>query len=378
MPKCLIVLGASVRAAAHSAIRAGFEPYAIDLYADRDLAASCTAVEIDRYPQDFLPALAAAPKAPWLYTGGLENHPRLIERLAAQRPLLGNRGPVLQAVRNLRQLAQAAVEVGLRIPATAATIPATDRPSSWLVKRRHSSGGLGVRFATETDRRGLSRGAYFQQYAEGEPASAVFVAAGGRAVLLGASRQLLAGNFNSELPFLYAGSIAPLILRDEETAKLRSLGGLLAERFALAGLFGVDFIRATDGLWILEVNPRYTASVEILERSSGQSFLSAHVAACESGAIQLEVPLLPAKIVGKRIVYAHENAMVGPKFDRLVAEWNGASAWPAIADLPRVGNPIRAGQPVVTVFAEGNSEPQVESKLQLLAAAIHDAIRPCR
>src|SRR6188474_2299573 len=110
----LILLGASVRAAAFSAIRAGFEPYAIDCYADRDLAAICPAVRIDHYPRDFLPALAAAPDAPWVYTGGLENYPRLIDRLAAVRPLWGNRGASLRTVRDPRQLAELAVAAGLR------------------------------------------------------------------------------------------------------------------------------------------------------------------------------------------------------------------------------------------------------------------------
>src|SRR5437588_46110 len=98
--RSLIVLGASARAAAFSARRAGFEPYAIDLFADRDLAAICPSVKIRRYPHDFLVALAAAPQAPWIYTGGLENFPRLVDRLADVRPLLGNSGHVLRRVRD--------------------------------------------------------------------------------------------------------------------------------------------------------------------------------------------------------------------------------------------------------------------------------------
>jgi hypothetical protein len=101
----LILVGASARAAAFSALRAGLEPYAIDCFADRDLAAVCPAVRIDRYPHDFEPALARAPHAPWIYTGGLENHPRLVERLARLRPLLGNAGRGLQEARQPTRLA---------------------------------------------------------------------------------------------------------------------------------------------------------------------------------------------------------------------------------------------------------------------------------
>ena len=122
MTRRLIILGASARAAAFSAIRAGFEPYAIDCFADRDLAAVCPAVKIERYPGDFPAALAAAPDAPWIYTGGLENHPRLIEQMAALRPLWGNGGADLRNVRKPARLAEAARAVGIRFPRTQTTL----------------------------------------------------------------------------------------------------------------------------------------------------------------------------------------------------------------------------------------------------------------
>src|SRR5215213_4454745 len=95
----LIVMGASVRALAFSARRAGFQPWAIDLFADRDLAAICPTVKIQRYPEDFAAALAEAPEARWMYTGGLENYPRLIDEMAKIRPLVGNGGAVVRAAR---------------------------------------------------------------------------------------------------------------------------------------------------------------------------------------------------------------------------------------------------------------------------------------
>src|SRR6187431_1478558 len=101
----LILVGASVRAAAFSALRAGFSPYAIDLFADRDLAAVCPAVKVANYPRGLLAALYRAPDAPWIYTGGLENHPRLVDQMAAIRLLLGNCGEALRRVREPEQVA---------------------------------------------------------------------------------------------------------------------------------------------------------------------------------------------------------------------------------------------------------------------------------
>src|SRR5262245_27937962 len=209
--RSLTLLGASVRAAALSALRAGFTPHAVDRFADRDLLSICAAVKIRRYPEEFLSSLAAAPQAPWIYTGGLENHPRLIERLATIRPLWGNQGDVLRQVRDPLRLAEAARDAGCLAPrlGTIAGIP-SGATTEWLVKPRRSSGGLGIHFASPDEMVRPPRGAFLQEYVAGESASAVLVAAGGRATLLGITRQLHGRDFGLDRPFLYIGSIGPL------------------------------------------------------------------------------------------------------------------------------------------------------------------------
>src|SRR5262245_29422274 len=98
--KQLIILGASARAAAQSAALSGFRPHSIDLFGDEDLRALGPVKKIDRYPTEFLAAISAAPQAPWIYTGGLENYPRLVARLAQLRPLFGNVPETLVKVRD--------------------------------------------------------------------------------------------------------------------------------------------------------------------------------------------------------------------------------------------------------------------------------------
>src|SRR6202158_3755437 len=72
----LILFGASTRAAAFSALRAGLRPWCADLFADADLAAcfSVQLVSANDYPGRFLNISDEAPAGPWLYTGSLENH----------------------------------------------------------------------------------------------------------------------------------------------------------------------------------------------------------------------------------------------------------------------------------------------------------------
>src|SRR4051794_30449688 len=96
----LLIAGASVRAAAASALRAGYAPWCVDLFGDADLERACPVrvVPLKRYPDALVAALAEGPPGPWMYTGAIENRPDLIE--CVDRPLLGNPADIVRAVRD--------------------------------------------------------------------------------------------------------------------------------------------------------------------------------------------------------------------------------------------------------------------------------------
>ena len=48
------------------------------------------AVAVSRYPSGLAALAREAPPGPWMYTGGLENWPRLIRQIMRERPLWGN------------------------------------------------------------------------------------------------------------------------------------------------------------------------------------------------------------------------------------------------------------------------------------------------
>src|SRR5258708_31771185 len=131
----LVVIGASGRAAAFSALRVGLRPWAIDVFGDRDLRAACpTRVVPNRqYPAALAQLARQAPPGPWMYTGALENWPGLVEEISRERPLWGNDGACLRRVRDPFALAAALQEVNLPCPAVRRIDerPATGR---WLHK----------------------------------------------------------------------------------------------------------------------------------------------------------------------------------------------------------------------------------------------------
>ena len=99
-----------------------------------------------------------------------------------------------------------------------------------------------------------------------------------RRSLIGVTRQLIGAPGS---PFAYRGSIGPVTISERLKARLDLMGRVLASEFALVGLFGVDFILRDDEPWPVEVNPRYTASVEVLELALGRSLLAEHLRACD-------------------------------------------------------------------------------------------------
>src|SRR6266542_4829427 len=275
----LIIIGASVRAVAFSALRAGLRSWCADLFGDLDLRARCltTVLLPQRYPDGFIDLFSQALPGPWMYSGALENRPRLIRQLARQRPLWGNDGPVLDIVRSPQRVAQILTAAGLPCPAVLTQAPSSRGGPRWVVKPRASAAGLGIHFwkgrALPSRRARLS---YFQEFIPGTSCAALFLGDREGARLLGVTRQLVGESWLGAAPFRYCGSIGPLDVPAGTRAILEAIGRELTAASGLRGLFGVDFVLRDCIPWPVEVNPRYTASVEVLEYATGLRAVALH------------------------------------------------------------------------------------------------------
>lgn len=385
--KTLLILGASARAAAFSALAAGLEPVCGDAFADADLRRVCQASAAASYPTGLVEIARAAPPAPWMYTGALENQPRLIARISERRLLLGNGPRVLADVRDPFAIARALGAAGLRAPAVARSSAEIPRDGSWLRKPLDSSGGTGiVLWSQASDPRAMSRKAlkprhYFQERIAGVSCSAIYVAAGGRSKLLGATEQLLTTRTPDATgpAFHYAGSVGPLQLAAATADCLRHIGEVLTRTFGLVGLFGVDYVDDGRDLWPVEVNPRFTASVEILEHALGFSAVGLHTAAC------LERQLRDAQTAyamngpaprwhAKRILYARRHGMVDHETARALLATAANGAAPSIADIPRAGAELLPGRPILTLFGHGPSREAALAEIDCKRAALANTL----
>jgi predicted ATP-grasp superfamily ATP-dependent carboligase len=361
------MVGASVRAAAFSALRAGYRPWCADLFRDADLAGRCPAFRIPgRYPAGLLSLLEQAPQAPVVYTGALENHPAVIRELARQRPLLGTGPEVLARVRDPLFLAECARRAGLSAPALRAGMDEEttgEEQRRWLVKPLLGAGGLGIRF-DEAGAARPGRAHYRQEFIPGSPVGALYLGTGRDAVFLGLNRQLVGETWCGAIGFRYCGGIGPLTVEEPLAGDLTRLGQELCRESELRGLFGVDGILQGQRFWPVEINPRYTASVEILEYATGWPALAAHGRVFAGGA-PLRDPIFPypqrlprAGVVGKAILYASRDGSFpaeGPWLATLRRP-RPIEELPEFADIPAPGEPLLAGHPVLTVLARAGTE----------------------
>jgi predicted ATP-grasp superfamily ATP-dependent carboligase len=367
----LIIFGASARAAALSALRAGLHPWCADLFADADLQACCPALRLPpgEYPAGFVRASAQGPPGPWLYTGGLENHPRLVRAISRDRQLWGNAADVLEAVRRPLAFWKVLRDAGIPCPAALPFREAGPPPGRWLVKPRAGAGGAGIHFwetRPAAGRRPQPR--YFQEYVEGDSCAALYLGDGRQARLLGVTHQLVGEDWLHAGPFGYCGSIGPFSPEPALRQALERLGAALVDRWHLRGLFGVDCV-VRDGVpWPVDLNPRYTASVEVLEYAAGVPALALHRRAFdpEAPAPPAWTEPTPAFTLGKAVLFARASLTVpedGPWADALRHPADLAAP-PAFVDVPHAGERIEAGRPVLTFFARAGS-----------AAACRDALR---
>ena len=326
---------------AESAALAGYAVWSLDAFGDLDQHPGVQAHSVPRdvgepFTVDAVVRAAERIEADVVaYLSPFENHPAAVERLARGRTLWGNGASVLRRVR----------EPGVVSHATNVLDP--DR---WLVKPRASGGGHGIQWWSPGN--SVPAGSHVEPFIDGEPGSIVFVATGRDLVPLGLTRQLVGDEAFGATGFRYCGSI----LLDAAHARgmprlldsaLHVARGVVAE-FDLVGVNCIDFI-ARDGVAIpIEINPRWSASMELVERTHGVSVFGVHAAACATGELptfDLARAHTGALVCGKAILFARRDLTCGD-----TTLWLGDGT---IRDVPHPGEHIPAGGPVCTIFATG-------------------------
>jgi predicted ATP-grasp superfamily ATP-dependent carboligase len=379
MAQPLIILGGgSVRAAAESAARASFSPWCIDQRGDADLraAAPVRLCPPDQFPMGMLKLLDEAPPgAPVLLCGPLENHAEFVRAVAFQRDLFGAGVDAIAAVREPTMLPSLREVKGLKFPAVRTHISMLRRAirfvlgawgrTRYLHKPRASFGGIGIEWWEAGGH--IDRDRYVQQHIRGEPYTAVFHADGWSCFLMGVVEQIVGDAAFGAEPrdaFRVCGYVGPTAFTEQARGALSHLGVQLTQRFDMRGSFSVDMVMDHGGvLWPVEVNPRYSAAAEVIERSEGvQTLTGTGVSSVKGARGWSPMTWAKAQVLAKDYCIAPDLYATLPRDQ--------------IADVPQPGRRIARGDVICTALASGRGRDEVMSKLRALAGQVYHALQP--
>lgn len=178
-----------------------------------------------------------------------------------------------------------------------------------------------------------------QELVEGAPVSVSCLSDGKNAVAVAINEQYLRGSEDASHGF--CGSVTPFIHSDSEM--LVSLAEEIAAASGCTGSLGIDFVLG-DEVWVIEINPRFQATLDTVERATGINLFMAHLDACR-GVLPVKRPFAH-RFAARSILFADRDLVVRDDLGHMQSR---------VADIPPVGTRIEDGHALISVFGEGST-----------------------
>lgn len=341
----VLIAATSGRALARAARDAGYTPLVADFFADvdtRELAHACrkmpSAIARGFQWQSLAPALgglaqdAPSPVCGLVYGAGFEDRPVLLDTIAERWPLLGNDAATVTAVKAPETFFAALDKLGIPHPATQTMRP--ENGNHWVTKRR---GGAGGGHVSQDPQRQSAADLYYQEWVEGRAVAAFFVADNKEAHVLGFSEQWTAPAPGR--PWRYGGAVRPASLPKGTAVGMDRAVQAVTQAFGLRGLGSADFIVTQHGFYLLEINPRPGATLDLYAHKDAPP-LALHIDA-----------LLGRNLPPTRFANT-DAAAAATVFASEALTIPSDMTWPAwVSDVPQLGERIDKQRPICTVLA---------------------------
>ncbi len=370
IPTPILIIGFSTRAISDSAVRAGYPILTVDAFEETDRANPAESyfprgVPLDQIgPEQLVELAQGLDFESVVYAGGMEHDPAILERLCQGKVLLGNSSRTLRDVRSPHTLFRFLKQNGYHFPETllegTALKPVND--GQWLLKNRASAAGWAVR-QWDGDWP-LPSGDYLQRCLSGRVCSFSFVANCKRTEVIGLSEQLVGLPAFGGRDFFWCGNLLPLTSTEPKTdlpaallPELRRLANDLTREFHLFGLNGADFILVDGKPFFLEVNPRYSASMELIDSALNTNVFNWHIQACR-GTLPPPIPdrqlISRGRVWGAAILYAWQD---------LILPDTGTWRAEGFRNIPLPFVHIAKEEPICTILADGTSRQDCLNRL---------------
>jgi predicted ATP-grasp superfamily ATP-dependent carboligase len=288
-----------------------------------------------------------------LLGSGLDDRPDLWARLARIAPVLGNSPEKIKVIRNPTKLFAIARGLGISCPRTE---KATSPEEAWeiakkigspvVLKPMGGSGGFRSRLGGDVeevkkhfrDVAGESGEVWVQEFIRGVDASSSIVGNGSECSVVSVNEQLVGmERLGASKPFSYCGNIVPLKANGSVIERIRENSSALGKKLGLIGSNGFDFvIDSNKQLYLMEVNPRFQATLECIQSVSLLNLVEEHIKAC-CGELPKSVPE-PKGFAVKMIVFAKKRGII-PDLSEVKS----------VFDISHPGVIVDKGDPICTV-----------------------------
>lgn len=335
----VLIFAQSGRFLAQSATQAGYTTWVADCFGDSD----CLSV-VDRWQalpsfqqltrQTILMVLSQLTRGEYcslICGSGIEYCYPMLFPLPDNIQLIGNPLDTLLTIKTPALFFNLLTQLGLDYPSTVFETP--NDGLNWLKKTASGTGGGHIEYI-KTNINQHDTNAYYQHFITGDSGSCLFLADGCNAQLLSINQQYSASN--TQHPFLLGRIHSQWRLSTTHQDYLHEVINKLTASTSLVGLNSLDFIITKQNqLLILEINPRPSASAELIENSA--TLFQQHIQASLG---QLPSPNHTLKPQKASIFYHYAT-----KDYRVPAKM----IWPSECnDIPNKGITIKKNQPICT------------------------------
>ena len=377
----ILVIGLSTRMLVKS-LSNSHDVFAIDVFGDLDtLETACGwrsignanyLIDETRFLKVFKNVVKEYSPTAFIHSSGFEGKYHLIEKAEKTLPHYGLPVKRIKKVRDSAIFFKMLSKLKVNYPETIVKGFGVKCPRGWLRKSFDTAAGSGI--TKKNDSNLNSQSIYLQKEISGKPMSVFFLAGREKIKVFGFCENLYI-NKNSS-PYYFAGLIGPIQICNRLISKIFEIIKKISNEFNLIGLNGLDFILMSEKIYVLEVNPRPTAAMEIFENFFRCSLLDLH---CDVFSRPFKPKKLreikffekisfAKKIYGTRIIFAEKDINLTQDFFR---QLNGLS-W--CRDLPNVDS-LKKGDPICSIMIEANSIKSVNLSLLKAKFSIEDLLR---
>jgi predicted ATP-grasp superfamily ATP-dependent carboligase len=398
----ILVIGMDVVSLATSATKAGCKVYAVDYFGDQDLkrvcheslsiinqtpGLTCGQLNTNFNPEALLHLTKGLLKKnaidATLLSTGLDDYPDVLFELNDMIPILGNQPHLIERIRDKKKFFQELKRLGIPHPETTmaenleeARKKAKDVGYPVLVKPSKGFGGVGIRKAQGPKELKqafqhvslIDEKVLIQEYISGISASVSLISSNNETITLTLNEQLLGVNeLGQEEPFGYCGNVVPLVTTRSVMNKCKNTAEKITSHFGLVGSNGIDSVISKEGIpYVVEVNPRFQATLECVERVLGINIVEAHVKACLQGILPI-MAKKTAVFCTRVILFALQRSVIPD-----------LSVFEEARDIPVPEVIVEKGEPVCSIVGEGGDRTSSLRKARIIAESICKSLQSRR